>query len=448
MTVAGSVAIALAERVERTGGPRAGLVAWRALASNASDAETRAKALMAGIRCAVSLRDGAAAGELVALWTTIDRGTFAVAELCRDLVRAKMTAEAIDLAETEARRTKTAHALYTHARCLDVARDQRAPEVLARTVARAEKEGAARVADAARLRRAVLLARSWDTLAESLAEAAKLDATKLSEGERVELARVLLLSPSRFTRAGAIGLLGDVAKSEEVSLRLRARRLAARFADEASAAVTPLEHDRLVAMFDLGVKEAVRGTLTPAMEAVTERARDLLRGRYEVPRDEVVPPPDDPLKRRVHRHGELLDVVVAMRDGAPARAARSFRPLAAAVRARERLPAETLAVAHAALENGDAELRDVAIDLLAAWLAVPSYAAPPRGFLALADALALAGHEELAMKARRAAALRKENGAVASLATVLARVGWEASLRHDRPHAIALLREAKLRAGG
>ena len=83
MSVTGSVAIALAERVERTGGPRAGLVAWRTLASNASDGDTRGRALMAGIRCSVALRDVQAASDLVTFWSTIDRGTFAAG--CRKI---------------------------------------------------------------------------------------------------------------------------------------------------------------------------------------------------------------------------------------------------------------------------------------------------------------------------------------------------------------------------
>ena len=68
---------------------------------------------------------------------------------------------------------------------------------------------------------------------------------------------------------------------------------------------------------------------------------------------------------------------------------------------------------------------------------------PYLGYLALADALADAGHPNLALLARRAAAARKETNAVASLATVLTRVGWEAARSSDRAHAIRLLREAK-----
>lgn len=440
MAIAGSVAIALAERVEKSGGPRAGLVAWRALAANASDAETRAKALIAGLRCALSLRDESGIDDLVALWPSIDRGDWSapVAALCKDLVRAKLGAFAIDLSAAEMTRNRTAHALYTHARCLDVAADARAVEWFGRTVERAESEGAAAIANAARVRRTVLLAKSWATLAEALAEAAKLDLAKLEWPARIDIARVLLLSPSRFTRAGAIGQLADAANVDDVAIRRRARRLAARYADEAADSVTPLEHDRL----NVVIKDALR-----APPVVAERAGDLLRGRYEVPRE---PPeaPADPVKRRIARHHEILDVFAALRDDSSARAARALRALAVAQESDERLPREVVAVAQAALAKDDAELRGVALRFFAAWLKRPSYIAPPRGFVALADALGDAGAPELALLARRGAALRKEAGAAQSLGVLLARVGWEAARADNRPHAIQTLREAKALSTG
>jgi hypothetical protein len=434
MSLAGTLALKTCEQVERSGGPRAGLVAYKALAQSSADAEVRAKALTGGIRCGLATKDAVAVGELVALWPTIDRGDWPVASMVRDLARAKMMPLALDLAEAEATRHRTAHSLYTYARALDVAEDVRAVEWLQKTALRAEKEGNQRIVVAARTRLVALLARSWETLGDALTEAAKLDPKSVTDP--VELARVLLLSGSRFTRASAIGILADAAKSDDVEIRLRARRLAARYADEAADAITPLEHDRLNAF----LKDALGQMLAPDIET---RARDILRGRYEVPREEVLGAPKDPRARRLFRHDEILDVVVAMRDRAPARAARSLRPLALAIESGERLPREALTVAHAALLEGDRELTDVAIRIIRRWLAKPSYAAPAKGYLALADALADAGDPELALLARRAAAARKEPNAVASLATILTRVGWEAARGADRAHAIRLLREAK-----
>lgn len=440
MSVAGTIALRACEQVELRYGPRAGLVAWKTLAQSSNDAEVRAKALTGGIRCGVALRDGDAVGELIGLWPSIARGDWPVANLVRDLARAKMTSEATSLAQAEATRHRTALSLYTYARALDVARDPRAVEPLRETIERAEKEGNGRIAMAARARLVTLLARSWETLGEALVEAAKLDPKEVADP--IELARVLLFSGSRFTRAAAIGILADSAKSDDIEVRLRARRLAARYADEAADAITPLERDRLSAF----LKDALDQRLAPDVE---ERARDILRGRYEVPKEEVPAPPKDARARRLFRHDEILDVVVALRDGAPARAARSLLSLALALEAGERLPREALAVAHAALTTrapsslSERELVDVAIRIIRCWLVKPSYAAPPRGYLALADALLDAEQPDLALLARRAAAARKENGALASLATTLARVGWAAAAGDDRAHAIRLLREAK-----
>jgi hypothetical protein len=444
LSVTGSIALAACERVEKSGGPRAGLVAWRALATNAADTETRAKALMGGLRCTIQLRDGTAAEEIVAMWVSIgpadqagNRGPYEIDALCRDLMRAKMTAQALDLAEAEATRDRNAHSLYLYARCLDVVRDARAIEWLGYTIDRAERDGAAKIVDAARLRRVALLASSWTTLPDALVSAEKLAPARLSVAGQIELARIQLFSGSRFVRAGAIGLLAEATKAEDVNVRLKARRLAARYADEAGAEVTPLEHDRLVALFDHDAKAAVRGSIVAELDPIVERGRDILRGRFEVPREATPMIPSDPKKRRLVRHGEVLDVVVAMRDKKPALAARALRPL---VSAKDRLPREAVFVACQALVCGDDELREVATQFFARWLARPSYVVPPRGFLALADAL---GDNEMAMIARRAATHRKEKGAIDQLGVLLTRVGWEAARDPDRLHAIRLLREAK-----
>jgi hypothetical protein len=292
MSLAGTIALKTCEQVERSGGPRAGLVAYKALAQNSADAEVRAKALTGGIRCAVASRDAAAVEDLVALWPTIDRGDWPVAAMVRDLARAKMLPLAVDLAEAEATRHRTAHSLYTYARALDVAEDVRAVEWFQKAAERAGKEGNQRIVVAARTRLVALLARSWETLDHALAEAAKLDPKAVTDP--IELARVLLLSGSRFTRASAIGILADAAKSDDVEVRLRARRLAARYADEAADAVTPLEHDRLNAF----LKDTLGQMLAPDIET---RARDILRGRYEVPREEVLGAPKDARARRLFR---------------------------------------------------------------------------------------------------------------------------------------------------
>lgn len=474
MGVASSVALAVAERVERTAGPRAGLRAWKALAESALEGETRGKALLAALRCALTLAQVEELGRLTTLWESVSGGVWdaPIATLCVDLATAKLLPQAIALAEAEARRHRTARSLYCHARCLDVAGDVRAAAVFHDVIERAEAEGAREIELLSRVRRAAILSRSWQTMPEALEEARHVDLAQVPALARLAVARVLLASPSRFTRAGALGALDDIAQGEDTTLAARALTIAARWADDAGDALTSLEGDRLLALFGREkvvslaprAREAVRSLLQltqakdepsllaaleesssvePALAPLHARARDILRGRFEVVRDIVEGAPREPSKRRAFRLGEVLDVVVAMRDRAPARAARSLRFLAEAEEAGEHLPREVLGVAQVALGYGDHELRDLAVRLVAARLRRPTGGAPPRGFLHLADTLLALGMVELATTARRAAFVAREPGAAASLGTSLARSGWELAKAGSRLQAIAKLREAK-----
>lgn len=474
MSVAASVALAVAERVERTGGARAGLVAWRTLAQGAADAEVRGKAILAGLRCAIALRDGGAIDELTAGWEAVGAGVWdeAIAALSAELFRAGLVPRAIALARAEARRHPTARALYGFARCLDVARESGAADAFRDAIARAEREGAREIERAARVRRAAILARAWPTMGEALDEAGRVDPAAVPPASRLVLASVLLRSPSRFARAAALGVLDALVEGGDAALAARALGLAARWADDARDALTPLEADRLVALFgrEAAVKVAPRAkeaaralariaaaTDEPALAAALDdaarfdprlaslhaRARDVLRGRYEAPPASAEAAPDDAALRRAFRGSELLDVVVAMRDRAPARAARALRSLAEAEASGERLPAEALGVAQAALAYDDAELRAVAVELVARRLREARAGAPPRGWALLADTLASLGMTELERSARRAAVVAKEPGAAESLGTSLAREGWELAKRGERQRAIASLREAK-----
>jgi len=474
MNVAASVALALAERVERTGGPRAGLMTWKTLAATTADGEVRGKALLAGFRCALATRDEAALGDLTALWASVDRGTWdeAIASLCKRLVRAGLLERAITLAETEARRHRTARALYVHARCLELADDPAAADVFRDAAARAEQESAKEIELACRIRRAAILARSWHTMDEALEEAARVDLARVPADARLVVARVLLRSPSRFMRAAAIGVLDEIITSEDAAMATRALTLVARWADDAGDRLTALETDRLVALFG---RERVRNVapnarevarvlerialsrddetlraaldeavlVAPELAHLHERVRDILGGRFEVPEEPVETAPVEPVRRRAFRHGQLLDVVAAMRDRAPARAARALRILAEAEEAGEHLPLEALSVAQAALGYDDSELREAAVHLVAVRLRRTSTGAPPRGFMLLADTLANLGMADLALTARRAAVVAKEPGAAESLGTALARQGWDLARTGDRAEAIRKLRGAK-----
>jgi hypothetical protein len=479
------MAAAIAERVERTGGARAGLAAWRALAERA-DPEIRGRALVAALRCAVTLRDERALEELTALWESVDRGVWIeeIGSLCKRMIRARLSSHAITLSERESRRHRSARSLYLYARCRELGREARTSgpstsveEVFREAAVRAANEGARDIELAARVRRLVILARSWETLPEALAQAAAIDLAQLSVASKLAVCPVLLLSPSRFVRAGAIDALDAIVldanminAANDAALK-SALELAAEWVDEAGDAVSPLELDRLVALFGRpratsiaprareaisAVERIVRARAEGELEAALAlgervepdlapshaRARDILRGRFE-----AKPAPSDipvePERRRAYRRGEILDAVAGMRDDDPGRAARALRSLADGVRRGERVAPEVVAVAEAALGEGDPELRAASAELFAAWLPVPRATRPARGYLALADALGRAGRDDLASCALRAAVATREAGSRELLGTVLARRGWELAAAGSRDEAIATLREAK-----
>src|SRR5262245_2781938 len=225
MSVASSLALAMAERVaesvETKGGPRAGLVAWKALAGNASDTETRARALLAALRCAVILRDQSALGELSSKWRSVDRGIWdePIAVLCNKMTRAGMLPRAIELAHAEAQRARTARALYLYARCLELGQvtsecaDAPIAAAFEEAIVRAAKEGACDIEVAGRVRRLAILSRSWMTMAEALDEARGIDLAQVSVASKLVIVRIQLVSSSRFVRAAAIDTLDEIVRA-------------------------------------------------------------------------------------------------------------------------------------------------------------------------------------------------------------------------------------------
>lgn len=482
MSLAADVAIAAAERIERTGGAAAGLAVFRRLATNAGSAELRARAILGGIRCATATNDNTALSELTQLWPAIE----AVGEevwdalfaTLKDVWRAGLGTCATELAYAEVRRAMTARALHAYARCLDVGGDPRAATAFGDAIARGEKEGATQLVRACRVRRAAWLARAAETLSEGIEEAKRVVSADATPAERLVLARVLLRAPSRFVRAGAIGMLDDVVKGATAGAGVkgspdvvRALMIAARHADDMQDEITSLEVDRMAAMLsregiakelapvrdvvraidrlarakeqkshaalDAALEDAARGD--PEIALLHRRARDILRGRYEA----YDGPGADAAMSGAHpQWTALLDAVVAMRDAAWPRTAHALRRLAELAERGARLPPHGWSVAQAALAVDDGEVRGVASRLVLAMVRTTT-AAPPRGWLGLAHALAAAGMDDLATTMRRSAALAKEPGAAEALGLALTRSGWQLARSGERSRAIARLREAR-----
>lgn len=483
MSLAADVAVATAERIERTGGAAAGLAVFRRLASNASSsAELRARAILGGIRCAIATNDNTALSELTQLWPAIETVGEAVWDALfvtlKDVWRAGLGTCATELAYAEVRRARTARALYAYARCLDVGSDPRAATAFGDAIARGEKEGATQLVRACRVRRAAWLARSAETLSEGIEEAKRVVSANATPAERLVLARVLLRAPSRFVRASAIGMLDEIVKDLGAGAAVKrsqdvvcALMIVARHADDMQDEITSLEVDRMVAMLS---REAIAKELAPVRDAVRaidrlaraketksdaeldaaledaaradpelallhRRARDILRGRYEA---------YDGAGAGAATAGAhpqwtaLLDAVVAMRDSAWLRTAHALGRLAEFAERGARLPPHGWSVAQAALAVDDGEVRGVASRLVVAMVRTTT-AAPPRGWLGLAHALAAAGMDDLATTMRRSAALAKEPGAAEALGLALTRSGWQLALSGDRSRAIARLREAR-----
>jgi tetratricopeptide (TPR) repeat protein len=487
VSLSADVAVGAAERLERTAGAGPALKVWRGLASNATGGELRGRAILGGLRCAMKIRDEAALRDLSLLWRTVEGvdealwdGVFVAVKA---LAGAGLGGWATDLARSEVHRAKTARGLYALARCLDVASDPYAIPAFADALAVAEREGAARLVNACRVRRATWFSRSADTLGLAIDEAKRVDVGSASPAERFVVARVLLRAPSRFARASAIGVLDDLVMSggpgaagdvreRAAVLARRALLLAARHADDMNDELTPLEADRLVALFSREpvAKEMVRvcnavraierlarakevkseaafgaaldeaARVDPELAILHQRARDILRGRFEAYESS-----------RTAAHPiwtALLDAVVAMRDEAwprtshaLGRLAESAERAAAGVKT-ERLPPHAWTVAQAALEAGDVEVRGAAGRLVAAMMKTTT-ASPPRGWLGLANALAACGMDDLATTARRGAALANEPGASDALALALTRKGWQLAQAGESERAIERLREAR-----
>jgi hypothetical protein len=414
VSVASRVAVALAEQVERVAGPRAGLRAWRALARERRDeADIRGQALIEALRCAAKLGDTDAVRELTREWESIQRGVWiaSIVAITKTMARKELADEATALAAAESRRHRTARALYLWASCLELEprRAPIAPDVVARAyrdaAERASNEGAQDIERAARARRLELLSRSWATLPEALSEAKAMELGPLSPAARLAVCRVLLLSPSRFVRAGALGALDDLVATGDEPIARAALQEIARWVDEGGAA-SSLELDRLAALF--GRERAAR--FAPAARSVIA---ELGRGDAA---------PTDPAPG-IDRLSVLHEMTSAEMRG-------------------ERVTFDRLALAERALGAEESSVRSAAVAFWGAWLSRPR-PGPPWGYLPLSNALAALGADAAAFEARRAAVARREPLADEMLGGLLAARGWKLAEAGAREEAIQVLREAR-----
>lgn len=419
----GRVAIAAADALERTAGPKTALAAWKQLAMQPIGAEGRATAMLRALDCAIRLRDAVAARELAELWPRHVQGDRfpAIAERCATLVRSKEARLAASLAGAEAQRQPSARALYLRARCLELAGDASCAHAAAQAAERALVEGSMEIAAASRARRAAWLARSHATLPEALAEAANVDSSLLSPENKLALAEVLLASPSRFSRASGIDLLDRLAQNAEPEHARAAVERALRHADDAWPRMSPLETERLLALI-------ARHPDVEASARWRQALRDLLDG--------IAPSVPDEASRLA------WSIVEALESGRPADAIDALEAASVRVSVERRAPCTLWTAAESALGSEHESVRVRAHELTRRLLQ-RIRSIPPRGFTALAHALDAAGFAETALVAAHAGAAQKEPGARALAGAILRERGWALAREGAKLGALEALREAR-----
>ena len=467
-------------------GKTAGLAAYLSLAERVEGEGPRTRALAAALRCATSLEDDRALEAIARLWKRAGGGdhTRLVIAACKALAKRGDGKFAIQLAAAEAHRSRTALAIYLHARCLEAAQEGSAPSVFTQAIEHAQREGAVDIATAARLRRAALVGSGTSSVSErrsrdSNLDNSPIDLTRIAPDQAVALCELRLRAPSRFARASAIAALEEVARTAmakgDGGTAKAAVRVGAAHADERPGALTPIETERLAPLLalwpdELESRNAIArlraqaavanasphehdqaqeraGTIAPEIATWTRRARaTLTRGRTDDPEGEPVSTRPYPPSRLAQLG---LDIVAALqREQRGAEAAKADALVALVASNRElaapgaHAPAPLWTAVQLALLASSSPVRSEA-KTLATKLLASSRGAPPRGFRLLAAVLARAGHDDLALHALREATSAGEPGASAELSHELTLRAWSLAREGDRDAAVLLLREAK-----
>ncbi len=453
MTFGDDLALAGAARIRRSAGPRAGLVAYRALARRLDG--VRAAATLAALALAVELDDRPAFAELLELWSTVEAdGLRELAALVRALDAKGDGTSLLLLLRAERSRLRRALTSYLLARAAeprsaegDHAESDGAHEEAA---ALATQTGDVRLALLCRARLALSLSRRPEHRARAVQLARSLDLAKVQElpvDVRIGVARLLLDAASRFTRASGLGILDDVAKTDG-PYREMAMAVAADYTDGAGHRASPLERDRLLAILSRDPDEGRRARVAKLVArslawsdidaASPARAAEQIL-QAEPARLEEVLRAREVLERRVpsrRADGDPgVEVVAALRAGRVADAIATLERM-------QNTNSSTALVhrtAWAAVFEGLASegAHEAAQGLFR--LLVARGAAPRHGFLVYAARL----HGTTRILALRHALRTGEPGAQDRLERALVAAALETYRQGNRKDALASLREAK-----
>ncbi len=470
-------ALAAAERVRKNFGVRAGLVSYRTLAEGSADSETRGRALLEGMACAIEIGDEDAVGALVGLYGSVTTG--ALDALARGTVigleKRGFSLSARGLAALELERFPRARTSYLLARCLQRAGDTGSLAAFERASALAETEGDTVVGTASRAFRVVLLYGVGRT-DEARALEKGLALREVPPELLLRIARYGLSSSSRFSRAGWIAELEHLVTSKESTptTAASALRLVCAHSDRLGNALSEMEKDRALAVFSklrdealgrrLRARLAAWGPLSETAKAAESRASrpaaeildlfvkaevgpdDLAHARraLEITQGRFEPKVDLPKGSAPHL---ALSAAAALRDGDMPRSAGALEALAKevpkAAPAKQRPAWEP---AYVALFADDEGARNAGLAVIRALLRSGT-SAPARGALSVARACRAAGDEKAAAALLAMATEARESGAKEAYFEATREMAWAAFGAGQRDDALQLLREAQRSSG-
>jgi len=232
---------------------------------------------LAALRAALEFGSAREVERVLGWWVKVKAGAHDqdLAALSADLIEQNSAHFAVRLARAEVARYERAKSLYLLARCLELAgREPEALSTFGRACESAANEGEMAILCAARVHVVRLLSRSESTFERSLAEATKIDRSRLRGEEALFVHTVLLRSPSRFVRAGAIASLGELAESDPAWCT-RAVLAGADHADRRADTLSGVEAERLAALFQRWPDENQRDAVLTRFERQRARARQL-----------------------------------------------------------------------------------------------------------------------------------------------------------------------------